>query len=152
GDLHIFVTQQPFRLNPRDGIFLDDAPSRGGEIHYHGYLVIRPAGQLDGPDRSLVNSPNTHLGAILQATHILQIGSKTERPGEKKLFVADQENAGGQNEKGCNNKDAQSKSSGHGPSLRGITQELGDKLVGAVLEILESSLRQDVPPLHQGQT
>jgi len=70
----------------------------GSNIHHHDYLLIRPAGQLDGPHRSLVNSSDAYVSTTPQAAHILEIGPKPEGPAEKKMFVANQEDSGSQNE------------------------------------------------------
>ena len=55
--------------------------------------------------RSFVNSSYTHLGTVGQTGHILEIGSNSEGAAEKKPLVANQENAGSQDEKACNDKD-----------------------------------------------
>src|SRR2546426_3376094 len=96
-----------------------------------------------------MNPTDAHLCAFAQPGDILEIGVKMIGPGEQELLAADPEHSPGENKQRRDDKYSQSKSSGHNHRLRTVFQKLTHKLVAALFQIGEGSLRHYVSLVHQ---
>ena len=65
GDFDIFVAQEPFRLDGRTRIFLNDIAGWSAQIHHHGHLPVWLRRQIDLLNGALMNSANPNFGAIV---------------------------------------------------------------------------------------
>jgi hypothetical protein len=73
GDFHILIAQQALGLDGCNGIFFDDGPVGILQIHHNGHLSVWLRGQVYFFHRPDVGAAHANVGAVAQASHILEV-------------------------------------------------------------------------------
>jgi len=128
---------------------LDYVPGGVVEVHFNGHTFVSVLGQVDADDSSFVDSSHTHFGAWVETGRIRESRLYAIGSVEPRTLSADQEHSPAENQKCYDDEQAEPKLFGHSLLLKLVSssclaQETGDKLILTLLQVLKSSLDQDI--------
>ena len=112
-DRQILVAQQALGFDGGHGVLLDDLVRGLAHVHDYRDLFARLVGQHDAAHSSTVDPAHPHIGARIQAHHIVELRFQLVGRAEKILLAPDDEDAGDQYCQCHNDESSQPRRSRH---------------------------------------